>query len=768
MQLVTSSSERYASLQTAHLNCKPSCLRKPQDMAYGRGPWGLDIRASGRWIIGYEKPHSTEMRSPEFFGFCSLNFRTCTTLRMGDSYHTNPSGRSLTLIATRNLNIQAVNLRGDFQTLILLIHSQQNKIEDESNSVGPDDVQKLLQSIRLAISILYKLPLRRPAPMDRLRYGTIGEGSWSDGPDVTYIKDKFPNSRLPENVMIRLGKAMTKRRQLLSYRRNHREKLKNAAGWADDASQPGSQAMTKATTLHSDQMIPLQEVYESAPSVADSAKTSIAASQATQEISLEVPPRPLDKWGQSATTFQCNYCQLTVHFASDSSWRRHVLGDLQPFVCTFSECNLDDGHLFDTEKDWFDHEVKVHRFEYFCNTTGHQKYGQATGLQEHLKLDHSLDTETLQLSLSVFKYPKGLAGGTCDFCLAPSNNLKRHVSRHLRQLALFAIPRDDYTMEDEDAAEERGSSSKNAAASTQEDETTDMSSRAHSNTSESASGIEGQDLLARQNDADEGIEDSTGLLRLGPSPGNNLGDIEESLSSLSLESDLAQSHIDGSGGIDTDMSEQGLLLKGEMDHLFESSRRSSGDSGFKGLIPPETGPLNTETPEIPSDAALEYETNKDAGKREKLPSIPEVYDIADASISSEKSSEQKSKDKKGDHTKYRRNVSFEPVHGGARSSQGSFPQDYSSSDRSAQAYYDLHKAHLSLKDEYAKLREELRDINARYTAIVNTIKDLGDDKEKLVREKRTLWDENYKLRDELQTLSKSAGNSAQAPIEGSI
>ncbi|KAF5508310.1 hypothetical protein CGCF413_v003115 [Colletotrichum fructicola] len=87
-------------------------------MAYGRGPWGLDIRASGRWIIGYEKPHSTEMRSPEFFRFCSLNFRTCTTLRMGDSYHTNPSGRSLTLIATRNLNIQAT-ARGDGMSLAI-------------------------------------------------------------------------------------------------------------------------------------------------------------------------------------------------------------------------------------------------------------------------------------------------------------------------------------------------------------------------------------------------------------------------------------------------------------------------------------------------------------------------------------------------------------------------------------------------------------------------------------------------------------------------
>ncbi|KAK2780330.1 hypothetical protein CKAH01_00274 [Colletotrichum kahawae] len=311
-------------------------------------------------------------------------------------------------------------------------------------------------------------------------------------------------------------------------------------------------------------------------------------------------------------------------------------------------------------------------------------------------------------------------------------------------------------MEDEDADEERGSSSKNAAASTHEDETTDTSSRAYSNTSESASGREGRNLLAQENDADETIEDSTGLHRPEPSPGNNVGDIEENLSSLSLEPDLAQSHIDGSRGIDTEVSEQELLLKREMDHPSESSRRGSGDSEFKGLISPETGPLKREIPEIPSDATLGSETDTDAGKQKKLPSIPEMDDIEDASIVSTKGSEIGTEDGSRGDQKYRR-----PFNATSQ------PATAADMDRSAQAYFDLHKAHLSLKAEWARLRDEVRDVNARFTALTNTVEVLEDDKEKLIREKRLIKYDNDKLKEELRTLRKSAGSSAQASVEGS-
>ncbi|KAJ0386234.1 hypothetical protein COL922a_004755 [Colletotrichum nupharicola] len=118
-----------------------------------------------------------------------------------------------------------------------------------------------------------------------------------------------------------------------------------------------------------------------------------------------------------------------------------------------------------------------------------------------------------------------------------------------------------------------------------------------------------------------------------------------------------------------------------------------------------------------------------------------------------------------DPKKYRRNVSFEPVHSlsvrghrqqASDSGVGSDQDSYSTSpDRSAQAYFDLHKAHLSLKDEYTKLKDELRDVNARFTALQNTVEVLEDDKEKLVREKRTLREENEKLKEDVRKARSS-------------
>ncbi|KAK2735376.1 hypothetical protein CKAH01_01757 [Colletotrichum kahawae] len=120
-----------------------------------------------------------------------------------------------------------------------------------------------------------------------------------------------------------------------------------------------------------------------------------------------------------------------------------------------------------------------------------------------------------------------------------------------------------------------------------------------------------------------------------------------------------------------------------------------------------------------------------------------------------------------DSKKYRRerNVSFEPVHSvsvrghrhqASDSGVGSDQDSYSTSpDRSAQAYFDLHKAHLSLKDECTKLKEELRDVNARFSALQNTVEVLEDDKEKLVREKRTLREENDKLKEDARKARSS-------------
>ena len=48
-----------------------------------------------------------------------------------------------------------------------------------------------------------------------------------------------------------------------------------------------------------------------------------------------------------------------------SSPRRHFFRDLRPYVCTFDSCT-EPNRLFETRHDWFDHEVRYHRREWYC------------------------------------------------------------------------------------------------------------------------------------------------------------------------------------------------------------------------------------------------------------------------------------------------------------------------------------------------------------------------------------------------------------------
>jgi len=69
--------------------------------------------------------------------------------------------------------------------------------------------------------------------------------------------------------------------------------------------------------------------------------------------------------------------------------------------------------------------------------------------REHLRKDHNTQIGSLADDIEVFRRPVISPYGECNLCLAKTSNIKRHVSRHLRQIALFAIPRADYSTGDD-------------------------------------------------------------------------------------------------------------------------------------------------------------------------------------------------------------------------------------------------------------------------------------------------------------------------------
>lgn len=127
-----------------------------------------------------------------------------------------------------------------------------------------------------------------------------------------------------------------------------------------------------------------------------------------------------------------------------------MFNDLQPYVCTYPSCGLFD-HLFENQDAWYQHETLKHRIEWFCNSDGHPHFAEQSDFFLHMRQDHdtTLDMTRSPNLLDVFVRPSSARGGICNLCCSSTTNLRLHVSRHLEQVALFALPRSDYSADDE-------------------------------------------------------------------------------------------------------------------------------------------------------------------------------------------------------------------------------------------------------------------------------------------------------------------------------
>ncbi|KAF2006121.1 hypothetical protein P154DRAFT_254087 [Amniculicola lignicola CBS 123094] len=340
------------------------------------------------------------------------------------------------------------------------------------------EMPRLLDSITFTIACLYRIPIRKPAPLDRLKHQTSIDSALYQHFDVMYIKDKFP--LLDEALATRLGKMNTRRRQLLYYREAHKQSLDTARvqpkvvpgerqfvliadldvdpNTAGRQTTPSQQTVSQAATSHftlrskattiklGDGSLPLKEedvdimaLY--APSIAAS-KSSMASSFTGNDLRIEVPHRPQNEDGEELEWFECPYCLITKNITTAHKWKKHVLEDLQPYICTYGDCNLYN-HFFESRDAWFKHEAQHHRIKWFCNTDNHPEYEREEDFRIHMAKDHDtfMDETQFKLLSDVFRHPTRGIEGTCNLCMRSSKKLRSHVSRHLQQISLFALPR---------------------------------------------------------------------------------------------------------------------------------------------------------------------------------------------------------------------------------------------------------------------------------------------------------------------------------------
>jgi hypothetical protein len=186
----------------------------------------------------------------------------------------------------------------------------------------------LLDSTNFIVECLWRLPIRRPAPADRMKDKTVADITGHLPFDLMYVRDKFPD--LNETVAARLAKMISRRRQLIRYRKDHTDVLQEEEAAADMASEPAPSLkapsqrteLTKATTLRINAPMatlwPTTGLY--AQSVSESG-SSIASEQTANAITIRFPNRPKTKEGRVLEQYICPYCSIAQKTTSERRWR---------------------------------------------------------------------------------------------------------------------------------------------------------------------------------------------------------------------------------------------------------------------------------------------------------------------------------------------------------------------------------------------------------------------------------------------------------------
>ncbi|KAF5879364.1 putative ankyrin repeat protein [Botrytis fragariae] len=366
-------------------------------------------------------------------------------------------------------------------------HSDSDNEEPDSKPEQTSELQELFKAMRDANTNLLKLSMVIRNSPDRDDYLKAATRYGFDASyDIGHVREKHGSAKNSADwLIVRLGKAITRRRQYLKYRNDHHGKL--TRDWDDvmiNEEEDKTIALTKATTFVENTTA--VQTHGSDLGGSFGSQTSYEATTMGESTGvLNVPSHP--KMGfedvpfQFGSPFQCPYCLTEQVVKNRSAWKRHVFRDLKPYVCTFKGC---DQRMFSSRNEWFAHELQNHRREWACQQCQHAPFSSSSAYEVHLNSCHQVELKGSQLKALLLQSEEPVdkvSATACRLCdqwetniedkeydykrLFPdkgqpsqshgtSRQFRRHLGRHMEQLALFALPMNEDAMEDNSLSEE--------------------------------------------------------------------------------------------------------------------------------------------------------------------------------------------------------------------------------------------------------------------------------------------------------------------------
>jgi hypothetical protein len=342
---------------------------------------------------------------------------------------------------------------------------------------GTTELQQLISNMADIVTCLMRLSMaiRNPAPHDQFKESVHIDTSHFEVFDIEHVRGKFPNAG--EHLVIRLGKAISRRRQYLRYRDEHHKKLEQGLQVPVPEATPSiivvpiiiaPSEMIQSTVASS---IPFAiKASSSATGLDDEDYYEDTLSQTSYASSVSnttrLRPPPLPEQGKDGDPFECPLCFRLTSVRTVSAWHKHVYRDLHPYVCTWEDCKTPD-ITYESRHDWFSHEVHAHRTFWECIDGCNISFHSRSDFRRHLQLVHidwSSEGRLDDMMRSCERTTDMDAEAECVLCQQnyPSlTQLRRHLGKHHEELALFALPlyMKDEQDESDDDQENNGSHS---------------------------------------------------------------------------------------------------------------------------------------------------------------------------------------------------------------------------------------------------------------------------------------------------------------------
>ncbi|KAF1362179.1 hypothetical protein EJ07DRAFT_58890, partial [Lizonia empirigonia] len=296
----------------------------------------------------------------------------------------------------------------------------------------------------------------------------------------------------------RLAQGVTLRRRQFKYWKRHREKLSVSTLSEENAVQIGRPIEQAKQHLLNDAVEVLSPQNVISKSYAPSqrtGKTMLSGTEATHHhqslddivdtksvtsyavtvtdidgkgVSLPPPPKHAD----GERDFECPYCYIIcpARYGRGRSWRTHLLQDLQPYVCTYPDCEASE-QLFRSRREWNEHEAS-HRKAWRCPEHPSAVYRSRIGLEGHLRQKHldSFPESQLETMIKIGETSTVEVRERCPVCFLSANadsmgDFANHLANHLERFAVFALP--NSSEDDSDGASSAASRGRSGSTTSQ-------------------------------------------------------------------------------------------------------------------------------------------------------------------------------------------------------------------------------------------------------------------------------------------------------------